>query len=86
MNIAEEKLNIPQSISKFVIPVGVTVNMDGTTIYQVIVALILGVDRILDMCRTTINVTGDLTASIVMKRLTSLSSKDRKIAEKINLS
>lgn len=32
------------------------------------VGLILGVDRILDMCRTTVNVTGDLTASIVMNR------------------
>ena len=33
------------------------------------IALILGVDRILDMCRTTINVTGDLTASLFMKRV-----------------
>ena len=32
------------------------------------IALILGVDRILDMCRTTINVTGDLTATVVMQR------------------
>ncbi len=31
-------------------------------------ALLLGVDRILDMCRTTINVTGDLTASSVFHR------------------
>ncbi|MDD3008094.1 MAG: cation:dicarboxylase symporter family transporter [Arcobacter sp.] len=28
-----------------------------------------GVDRILDMCRTTINVTGDLTASLFIKRV-----------------
>ncbi|MCW8953380.1 MAG: dicarboxylate/amino acid:cation symporter [Sulfurimonas sp.] len=142
MQIAEEKLHIPQTISKFVIPLGATVNMDGTAIYQVIaavfltqlfgielslvevvilafttvgasigapstpgvgivilatilqgigvpvegIALILGVDRILDMCRTTINVTGDLTAAIVMKRLTGLTSKAQKIAEKIRLS
>ena len=33
------------------------------------IGLILGVDRLLDMCRTTINVTGDLTASAVMDRL-----------------
>ena len=33
------------------------------------IALILGVDRILDMCRTTINVTGDLTASLFIKRV-----------------
>ena len=122
---AEEKLNISPSISKFVIPLGSTINMDGTAIYQACaaiflaqvfaielsffelfilaittvgasigtpstpgvgiiilatilesigvpiegIALILGVDRILDMCRTTVNVTGDLTASLVMKRL-----------------
>jgi proton glutamate symport protein len=32
------------------------------------IALILGVDRILDMTRTAVNVSGDLTASIVMNR------------------
>ncbi|MBU0859975.1 MAG: dicarboxylate/amino acid:cation symporter, partial [Alphaproteobacteria bacterium] len=32
------------------------------------IGLILGVDRILDMMRTTINVTGDLTATAVMDR------------------
>lgn len=32
------------------------------------IGIILGVDRILDMCRTTINVTGDLTAVVVMQR------------------
>lgn len=139
MKTAEEKLNIPSPISKFVIPLGATVNMDGTALYQVCaaifltqlfgidldlvdviilaittvgasigapstpgvgivilatilqgigvpvegIALILGVDRILDMCRTTINVTGDLTASIVMKNLVELSSEKRDIAKKI---
>jgi Na+/H+-dicarboxylate symporter len=33
------------------------------------VALIIGVDRILDMSRTTLNVTGDLTACTVMDRI-----------------
>jgi len=136
MKTAEDKLNIPTPISKFVIPLGATINMDGTALYQVIaaifltqlfgvdltlveivilamttvgasigapstpgvgivilatilqgigvpvegIALILGVDRILDMCRTTINVTGDLTASIVMKKLTSFNSSV-KVAE-----
>lgn len=126
---AEDKLNIPTPISKFVIPLGATVNMDGTALYQVCaaifltqlfgidltlteviilalttvgasigapstpgvgivilatilqgigvpvegIALILGVDRILDMCRTTVNVTGDLTATLVMKKLTHFS-------------
>ena len=121
---AEEKLQVPSSISKFVIPLASTVNMDGTALYQACaaiflaqvfaielsffqlfilaittvgasigtpsipgvgivilatilqsigipiegIALILGVDRILDMCRTTVNVTGDLTANLVIKR------------------
>lgn len=125
INTAETKLNIPPTISKFVIPLGATINMDGTALYQVSaavfltqifgidlsffelvilalttvgasigtpstpgvgivilatilqsigvplegIALILGVDRILDMCRTTVNVTGDLTASLFMKRV-----------------
>lgn len=117
---AEEKLKIKSSISRFIIPVGATINMDGTALYQVVatmflaqvfgvslpltslllivvitigasigtpsapgagivilatilesvgiptigIALILGVDRILDMSRTAVNVTGDLTASL----------------------
>ena len=32
------------------------------------IALIIGVDRILDMCRTTVNVTGDITASTLMDK------------------
>ena len=139
MKTAEEKLNVPTSISKFVIPLGATINMDGTALYQVSaaifltqlfgidldlvdviilaittigasigapstpgvgiiilatilqglgvppqgVALILGVDRILDMCRTTINVTGDLTATIVMKKLVSFSNTSEKFVRKI---
>ena len=140
MKTAEEELNIPIPISKFVIPLGATINMDGTALYQVSaaifltqlfgidldlidviilaittvgasigapstpgvgiiilatilqglgvppdgVALILGVDRILDMCRTTINVTGDLTATIVMKKLVSLSSNSEESSKKIS--
>lgn len=124
MQTAEEKLQVRPSISEFIIPLGATINMDGTALYQgaatvflaqvfgtdlglpalilivvttvaasigspatpgvgiVIlamvlksvgiptagIALILGVDRILDMSRTAINVTGDLTASLVMDR------------------
>lgn len=124
MKTAEEKLKVPPSISEFVIPLGATVNMDGTALYQgaatvflaqvfgmdlglpalilVVVttvaasigspatpgvgivvlamvlrsvgiptsgiALILGVDRILDMSRTAVNVTGDLAACLVMER------------------
>ena len=139
MKTAEEELYIPTPISKFVIPLGATINMDGTALYQVSaaifltqlfgidlslveviilaittvgasigapstpgvgiiilatilqgmgvpadgVALILGVDRILDMCRTTINVTGDLTATIVMKKLLSLSNTSEELTRKI---
>jgi Na+/H+-dicarboxylate symporter len=32
------------------------------------IAMVLGVDRILDMCRTAVNVTGDLTAAVVIDR------------------
>ena len=32
------------------------------------IGLVLGVDRFLDMCRTTLNVTGDLAAAVVVSR------------------
>jgi Na+/H+-dicarboxylate symporter len=32
------------------------------------IGMILGVDRFLDMCRTTLNVTGDLVAAVVVAR------------------
>jgi len=35
------------------------------------IAIILGVDRILDMCRTTVNVCGDLTAAVYVARTES---------------
>ena len=124
MRVAEQSLGVRPSIAKFIVPLGATVNMDGTALYQVIaavfltqvygidlsaaqlvgltmttvgasigspstpgvgivilatilagigvppegIALIIGVDRILDMCRTAVNVTGDLTACLVMDR------------------
>ena len=128
MACAEQKLGVPAKISRFVIPLGATINMDGTALYQAVatiflvqvfgdisgieltngdialilvttvgasigtpatpgvgivvlatiltsvglapaaVGFILGVDRILDMFRTAVNVTGDLTASVVMDR------------------
>ncbi len=124
IHAAEHKLGHRPEISRFIIPLGATVNMDGTALYQAVaalflcqvygidlsnseiiillittvgasigtpatpgvgiivlatilgtigvpaegLALIIGVDRILDMCRTTVNVTGDLTASAVMNR------------------
>ncbi|MCR9141044.1 MAG: dicarboxylate/amino acid:cation symporter [bacterium] len=121
---AEERLNVRESVSQFVVPLGATINMDGTALYQVVaavfltqvfgidltipallllaattigasigapstpgvgivvlatiladlgvpaagIALIIGVDRILDMARTSVNVAGDLTACVVMNR------------------
>ncbi len=124
LETAEKKLGISPSISRFVIPIGTTINMDGTATYQGVAAcfiaqaygldlsmsqimmivvsatfasigapgtpgvgmiilgsilksvgvpvegilLLMGVDRILDMFRTVINVTGDLTASLFFNR------------------
>lgn len=118
------EFKVPKSIANFVLPVGVTINMDGTSCYQAVaavfiaqvfgmdltisqqlsivllatvasigspgvpggsivmliivltsvgipvegLALILGVDRPIDMLRTVVNITGDSTvASIVAK-------------------
>jgi DAACS family dicarboxylate/amino acid:cation (Na+ or H+) symporter len=49
------------------IPVVITI-MAMVGIPQEGIALILGVDRLLDMCRTTLNVTGDLVAAVVVSR------------------
>lgn len=124
LNVARNRLKTNEDVHDFVIPLGATVNMDGTALYQacaaiflcqafgidlsmgetvllllatigasigtpampgvglivlatilsaigvppVGVGIILGVDRILDMMRTTVNVTGDLTATVVMQQ------------------
>jgi Na+/H+-dicarboxylate symporter len=121
---AEEKLKVHPSVSQFVIPLGATINMNGTALYQGVatiflaqvfgvdlsmsalllvvvtavgasigspgtpgvgivilamvldtagipaagIALILGVDRILDMSRTAVNVCGDLVAAKLMNQ------------------
>ncbi len=121
---AEEKLKVKPKVSQFIIPLGATINMDGTAMYQIIavfflaqlfdvnlsfttiilialtslaasigapsapgtgiiilstiliaagvpavgVVLLLGVDRILDMTRTMVNVTGDLTACMFFNK------------------
>jgi Na+/H+-dicarboxylate symporter len=123
---AEEKMKVNPKISQFIIPLGATINMDGTAMYQIIavfflaqlfnvdlgfttillialtslaasigapsapgtgivilstiliaagippvgVVLLLGVDRILDMTRTMVNVTGDLTACLFFDKRT----------------
>jgi len=130
LKTAEEDLKIDARVSKFVIPLGTTINMDGTALYQVMavfflaqlfaielgivsmlviiitsllasigtpavpgagvivlstilitvgippvgILLLLSVDRILDMIRTMVNVTGDLTASCAFDRITRRQS------------
>ena len=131
IQVAEDKLGVKPSTSQFLIPLGATINMNGTALYQGVatiflaqvfgveltlpslllvivmtvgasigssatpgvgmiilamvltsvgipasgIALIIGVDRILDMSRTAVNVTGDLTACLVMERWMGINSK-----------
>jgi DAACS family dicarboxylate/amino acid:cation (Na+ or H+) symporter len=49
---------VPSGSIPFIIVVLTTIGVNPS-----LIALILGVDRILDMCRTTLNVTGDITAA-----------------------
>lgn len=124
MKNTEENLGVSKETSSFVLPLGATINMDGTAIYQGItvvfiaqyfghslsfaqimtvvliatlasigtagvpgaglimltmvltavnlplegIALIAGIDRILDMMRTTVNIIGDSSASVIVDR------------------
>jgi Na+/H+-dicarboxylate symporter len=129
MERVEEHIGVDKEVSGFVLPVGATINMDGTSLYQAIaavfimqvvwpegltfsnqliivatallasigsaavpsagmvmlvivlesinfpaellpigLALIFAVDRPLDMCRTTVNVTGDATVSMIIAK------------------
>ena len=54
---------IPSGSIPFIIGVLVTIGINPA-----LIAIILGVDRILDMCRTTLNVTGDMTAATYVAR------------------
>ena len=122
MERCEDELGVSEEVSSFVLPLGATVNMDGTALYQSVaavfiaqtlgmeltlvdqltivltavlasigsaavpgagvimlvivleaigvpsagIALILGVDRILDMMRTVVNVTGDASVAVAV--------------------
>ena len=46
----------------------IVVVLAGIHVNPTLIAIILGVDRILDMCRTTLNVAGDLTAATYVAR------------------
>ncbi len=123
--VAERRLGVPAPIAGFVLPMGATMNMNGTALFEGVavlfvaqvfgieltlgnqllvvllailtaigaagvpggsipllmmmaasvgvpaegIAIILGVDRLLDMCRTTVNVAGDLSATCVVAKL-----------------
>jgi DAACS family dicarboxylate/amino acid:cation (Na+ or H+) symporter len=54
---------VPSGSIPFIIGV-----LAGIGINPALIAIILGVDRILDMCRTTLNVTGDITAATFVAR------------------
>ena len=122
MECCQDNLGVSKSITGFVLPLGATINMDGTALYQGVaavfiaqvfgmdlnlmqqltivltatlasigtapvpgvgiimliivlksvgipeegIALILGIDRILDMCRTVTNVTGDASITVAV--------------------
>ncbi|KPC70333.1 sodium:dicarboxylate symporter [Thermoactinomyces vulgaris] len=124
MEVAEKDFNVPKSISSFVLPLGATINMDGTAIMQGVaalfiaqlygiplgleeqlviiltatlasigtaavpgaglimltmvlqsvglpvegIAIVLGVDRLLDMSRTATNITGDVCVAVVVAK------------------
>ena len=125
MDCVNKNLNVPNRVSNFVLPIGATVNMDGTSLYQAVavvflaqmhmvdlsisqqliivftatmasigsaavpsaglimliivldavglnpawISIIFPVDRLLDMCRTVVNVTGDATVASVVSTL-----------------
>ncbi len=54
---------VPSGSIPFIIAVLATVGVNPA-----LIAIIIGVDRILDMCRTTLNVVGDLTAATYVAR------------------
>lgn len=124
IDCVNNNLKVPEEVTDFVLPIGATVNMDGTSLYQAVaviflaqyhdvdlglmqqlgivatatlasigaaavpsaglimlmivldsvglnplwVAIVLPVDRILDMCRTVVNVTSDATVSAIVAR------------------
>ncbi len=124
LECVRDNLGVSKNVSNFVLPIGATVNMDGTSLYQAVavvfmaqmhfvdlsiaqqativltatlasigsaavpsaglvmmivvlqsvglnpawIAIIFPVDRILDMCRTVVNVTGDATVSTLIAK------------------
>jgi len=54
---------VPSGSIPFIVLVLATIGVNPA-----LIAIIIGVDRILDMCRTTLNVTGDITAATYIAR------------------
>jgi DAACS family dicarboxylate/amino acid:cation (Na+ or H+) symporter len=54
---------VPSGSIPFIIGILAMIGIDPA-----LIAIILGVDRILDMCRTTLNVVGDITAATYVAR------------------
>ena len=124
MECVEKNLKVEEEVASFVLPIGATINMDGTSLYQAVaavfiaqafgmdlsfgaqlgiiatatlasigsaavpgagmvmlvivlaqagipeagLALIFAIDRPLDMCRTTVNITGDAAVSMIVAK------------------
>jgi DAACS family dicarboxylate/amino acid:cation (Na+ or H+) symporter len=62
---------VPSGSIPFIIVVMTTIGINPA-----LIAIILGVDRFLDMCRTTLNVTGDITAATYVARSEGHQLKD----------
>lgn len=125
LRVSEREVGISREVAGFVLPLGATLNMNGTALFEGItvlfiaqvfgvtldlqaqamvlamcvisavgaagtpsssipllvviltalgipgegIAIVLGVDRVLDMCRTTLNVAGDVVTAVVVDRL-----------------
>ncbi|PSN54160.1 Excitatory amino acid transporter 1 [Blattella germanica] len=66
MNCLEELNGVDPRVSKFVMPIGATINMDGTALYEAVAAIFIAQVQGMDRFRTMINVLGDsLGAGIV---------------------
>ena len=65
-----QKLRGPRPLLVYGIPFIIVV-LSQLGVNPELIAIILGVDRILDMCRTTLNVTGDLTIAFTLMSATT---------------
>ena len=54
---------VPSGSTPFVVAVLATIGINPA-----LIAIILGVDRLLDMCRTVVNVVGDMTAAVYVAK------------------